>query len=98
MPSVLSASSTPSQRARSQRPAVERGVRLRHVAGLGQQQRHRVLGGGDDVRLRSVDHHHAAGGGCGDVDVVEPDPGAADDDELGAGRQHLGGRPASPSG
>ena len=68
----------------------ERGVRLRHVAGLGEQQRDRVLGGGDDVRLRGVDHHHAAGGGGGDVDVVEPDAGAADDDQLGAGVEHVG--------
>ena len=59
-------------------------MRLRNVAGLGEQQRHRVLGGGDDVRLRRVDHHHAAGGGVRDVDVVEPDAGATDDDELGA--------------
>ena len=41
----------------------ERGVGLRHVAGRRQQQRHRVLGGRDDVALRGVDHHHAAAGG-----------------------------------
>ena len=91
MPSVLSASSTPSHRLRSHRPAIERGMGLRNVAGLGQQQRHRVLGRRDDVRLRGVDHHHAPRRRRLDVDVVETDPGAADDDEVGAGRQHLVG-------
>jgi hypothetical protein len=63
---------------------------LGNVAGLRQQQRHRVLGGRDDVRLRGVDHHHAAGRGGVDVDVVEPDPGAADDDQVGSGGEHIG--------
>ena len=62
----------------------ERGVGLGHVARLGEQQRHRVLGGRDDVALRGVDHHHAAARGRLDVDVVEPDPGPADDDQVGA--------------
>ena len=51
----------------------ERGVGLGHVAGRREQQRHRVLGGGDDVALRGVDDHHAARGGRRDVDVVEAD-------------------------
>ena len=76
----------------------ERRVGLRDVAGLGQQQRHRVLGGRDDVALRGVDDHHAAPGGGVDVDVVEPDAGPADDDQVGAGGQHLVGHRASPSG
>ena len=91
MPSVLSASSTPSQRLRSQRPAVERGVGLRDVAGLGEQQRHRVLGRRDDVALRRVDHHHAAARGGVDVDVVEADAGPADHHQLVGGLEHLGG-------
>ena len=41
-------------------PGDERRVGLGHVAGLGQQQRHRVLGGRHDVALRRVDDHHAA--------------------------------------
>jgi hypothetical protein len=69
----------------------ERGVGLGDVAGLGEQQRHRVLGGGEDVRLRGVDHHHALRGGCLCVDVVEPDPGPTDHDEVLRGRQHVGG-------
>ena len=69
----------------------EGGVRLRDVAGLGEQQRHRVLGSRDDVRLGGVDDHHAAGGGGVEVDVVEPDPGPADD------HQAVGGASSSAS-
>ena len=58
--------------------AGERGVRLRHVAREGQQQRHRVLGGGDDVRLRRVHHHDPALGRGLDVHVVDPHARAAD--------------------
>ena len=60
----------------------EGGVGLRDVAGLGEEQRHRVLGGGEDVRLRGVHHHHALGGGGLGVDVVEPDPGPPDHHEV----------------
>ena len=64
---------------------------LGHVAGHGQQQRHRLLGGRQDVGLRGVDHHDTAlGGGCG-VDVVEADAGPAHHDEIGAGGEHLSG-------
>ena len=56
----------------------------------GEQQGDRVLGGGDDVRLRGVDHQHAAGGGGRHVDVVQPDAGPRDDLELGGGGQRLG--------
>ena len=54
------------------------GVRLGHVAGQREQQRHRVLGGGDDVGLRRVGHDDAALGRGGDVDVVDAHAGAAD--------------------
>ena len=70
---------------------LQRGVGLGDVAGLGQEQRHGVLGRRDDVGLRGVHHHDARGGGGVDVDVVEPDAGPADDDQLGAGLEHLGG-------
>ena len=43
-------------------PVDQRGVGLGDVAGLGQQHGHGVLGGGEDVRLRRVDHHHARAG------------------------------------
>ncbi len=65
-------------------------MRLGDVAGLGQHQRHRLLGRRDDVRLRRVDDHHATAGRLGDVDVVEADPGPPDHQEVGAGGQGLG--------
>ena len=70
---------------------LERRVRLRDVASLREQQRQRVLGRGQHVRLRRVHHHHAAARRRLDVDVVEADAGAADHDEVGAGLEHLRG-------
>ena len=67
------------------------GVGLRHVARLRQEQRHGVLGRRQDVRLRRVDHHHAAPCGFGDVDVVEADTGATDHDEIVGRGEELGG-------
>ena len=52
--------------------AGERAVRLRHLARQREQQRERVLGGRDHVRLRGVGHDHAALGGRVHVDVVHP--------------------------
>ena len=66
----------------------EGGVGLRDVARLGEQQRHRVLGRRDDVRLRGVDDHHAAGRRSVEVDVVESDSCPADDHQpVGRGEQ-----------
>ena len=90
-PRVLPWSSTPSHFDRSHLPGHQRGVGLGDVPGLGQQERHRLLGGRQDVRLGGVDDHDAAFGGRGDVDVVEADPGPTDDDEVRPGGQHLGG-------
>ncbi len=73
MPSVLSISSMPEYFERSQRPATSARVGLRDVARERQQQRHRVLGRGDDVRLRRVGDDDAALGRLGDVDVVDAD-------------------------
>ncbi len=72
-------------------PRLQIGVGLRHVARLREQQRERVLGRREDVRLRRVHDHHAAARRFGDVDVVEPDPGAADDDEVVGGSEQFGG-------
>ena len=73
------------------------GVGRADVAGRGEHQRDRELGGGDDVRGGRVDDHHTALGGGPDVDVVQADPGARDDLELlGRGQRlgvDLGGRP-----
>jgi hypothetical protein len=66
-------------------------VRLRHVARLGEDERHRVLGRRDDVGLRRVDDHDALARRGFDVDVVEADAGAPDDDEADARRQHVRG-------
>jgi hypothetical protein len=66
-------------------------VRLRDVAREREQHRHRVLGGGDDVRLRGVDDDDAALGRGGDVDVVDADAGAADDAEARALLDQVGG-------
>ncbi len=68
----------------------QRGVGGGDVPGGGQQQRHGVLGGADDVGGGGVDHHDAARGGGGDVDVVQADPGARDDLQVGRRRQGLG--------
>ncbi len=69
----------------------EVAIGLRNIAGLCEQQRDGVLGRRQHVRLRRVHHHHAAPGRRFDVDVVEPDPGAADDHELVGRFEHLGG-------
>ena len=71
-------------------PVDEGGVGLGDVAGLGQQHGHGVLGGGEDVRLRGVDHHHALLRGGVGVDVVEPDPGPAHHHEVLSGGEHVG--------
>ena len=91
MPSVLPWSSTPSQRGAVPLPVVEVAVGLRDVARHREQQRHRVLGVRERDRVGRVHHHHAAPGGRLDVDVVDADPGATDDDELVAGGEHVGG-------
>ena len=69
-------------------------VGLGQVAGEREHQRDGVLGGGDRVAERGVHHDHALGAGGGDIDVVDPDPGAADDLEVGRGVEdrlgHLG--------
>ena len=77
-PSVLSYSSTPLNSDALPGAPGERAVRLRHLARQREQQRERVLGGRDHVRLRRVGDDHAALGGGVDVHVVHPHPGAAD--------------------
>ena len=91
MPSVLLWSSTPSHGCGSTRPLRRSRVGLRDVAGLREQQRDRVLRRRQHVRLRRVDDHHAATRRRFDVDVVEADAGATDDDELVGGLEDLGG-------
>ena len=66
-------------------------IGLRDVAGLREQQRDRVLGRRQHVRLRRVHDHHAAAGRGVDVDVVEPDAGATHHLQAVAGFEHFGG-------
>ncbi len=58
---------------------------LRDGARGGERHRDRVLGGGADVPLGRVRDDHAVFGGGVDIDVVDADPGAPDDDEVGRG-------------
>jgi hypothetical protein len=65
-------------------------VGLGNVARLSEHQRHCLLGGGDDVRLRCVDDHDAELRRGRHVDVVESDPSATDDDEVCPRAQNRG--------
>ena len=60
-------------------------VGLGDVASLGQNERHRLLGGREDVRDGSVDDHDAEVRRLGDVHVVETNTGATNHDEVGTG-------------
>ena len=68
----------------------QRRVGRRDVAGGGQQQPDRQLGGAHDVGLRRVDDHDAGLGRGLHVDVVQADAGAGHDLEPAGGREHLG--------
>ena len=63
---------------------------LRDVAGLREQQGDGVLRRGHDVRLRRVDHQHAAASAGLHVDVVESDAGTRHDLQRLGGVDHLG--------
>ncbi len=60
------------------------------VAGLGEEQRHRVFGGADDVRLRSIHHQDAGRRRRAQVDVVDPDTRASHHFELWGSSEQLG--------
>lgn len=62
---------------------------LRDVAGDGQDERDRVLGGAGDVGGRRVDDHDAGLGGGLDVHVVQPDARSGHHAELGRARDRL---------
>ncbi|MNT23477.1 hypothetical protein D3C72_1588960 [compost metagenome] len=70
--------------------ALGAGVGRGHVAREREHQRQGLLGGGDGVAGRRVDHHHTVAGGRGHVDVVDADAGAADDAEVLARLDDLG--------
>ena len=70
--------------------AAHRGVGGRGLAGEPEQQRERVLGGGDRVAGRRVDDGDPGPGRRLEVDVVDADAGPADDDEPRPGGDQLG--------
>ena len=70
---------------------LERGVRLRDVARERDEEADRVLGGGDDRRLRRVRDDDPASGRGLDVDVVDADARAADHLEALGALDQLGG-------
>ena len=84
-PSVLPVTSTPMKRFFSHLPAWVEASASGNCAGEREHQGDGMLGGGDRIAERRVHHHHAARGGGGDVDIVDPDPGAADDLQIGRG-------------
>jgi hypothetical protein len=87
----LSISSVPEYFERSQRPALSDAWAWGTLRARREQQRQRVLGGGDDVGLRGVGDDDPALGGGGDVDVVHPDAGPADRLQPARVGQDLGG-------
>ena len=52
------------------------------MAGQREQQRNRVLGGGERIAVGGVHHRDALGGGGIDIDGVDAGAGAADDFQL----------------
>ena len=48
-----------------------------------------MLGGSDVVAPGRIHHHDAALGGRLDIDVIDPDPGATHDTQIGRGRQRI---------
>ena len=97
-PSVFSYSSTPENFERSHLPAIERRVGLRDVAREREQQRHRVLGGGHDVRLGRVGDDDPALRGGLDVDVVDAHAGAPDHAQARRRARSARRSASSPSG
>ena len=72
------------------RTGLERRVGLGDIARHGGEERDGVLGGGDRVGGGRVDDEAAGLGGRLEVDIVDPDAGAADDPEPAArGLEHL---------
>ena len=72
-------------------PRAHAGRGLRDVARQGEQQRDRVLGGGDVGSAGRVHDHDALLGGGIDVDVVDADARPADHAQRVRPREHVGG-------
>jgi len=67
----------------------ERGGSFRDAAEEREQERERVLDGGNDVSGGRIDDEHAAGGRRPDVHVVDADSGAADHGQVRRGGEEL---------
>mgnify|MGYP000573777785 CR=1 FL=1 len=79
--------------------ATDARIGLGDTAGLGEDERHRVLGGRDRVGLRRVDHDDARPGCRLQIDVVHADAGPPDHLEVAGARQDVLGHPgAGPQG
>src|SRR2546425_1108720 len=66
---------------------LQSGVGIRNAPHERQQHAHGVLGRGDHVAVRGVADEDASPRARVDVDVVDPDPGAADDAQAGLARK-----------
>src|SRR5438876_11581398 len=73
--------------------ALHRGVRLGYPTGEGEEQRDRVLRGGNDVSARRVDDLHALASGGPDIDLVHAGARAAANADLAARLGVLRGHP-----
>jgi hypothetical protein len=77
-------------------PGMGRGIGQGNVAGQGQQHGDGVLRRGDGIAERRVHHHDALGRGRVQIDIVDADPGTADDLQIFGGLDnraaHLGRR------
>ncbi|MCI1755467.1 MAG: hypothetical protein LKM31_06530 [Sphingobium sp.] len=75
-------------------PACVEAFGFGHLAREREHQRDGVLGGGDRIAERRVHHHHALAPKRRNIDIVDADPGAADDLQIGRGIEdflrHLG--------
>src|SRR5712692_1527202 len=70
-------------------PGFHRGMGLRNVAGQRHQHGTGQLGGGDGVAAGRVHDHHAVLRGRFDIDVIDPDAGAAHDFQMRSGLDYL---------
>ena len=74
---------------------LHRGIGGRDVAGEGEHETHRQLGGRDRVAARRVHHKDALAGRRGEIDVVDPDARPPDHLQALGGVDHLRGHLAS---
>ena len=69
-----------------------RGIGLRQLAGEREHQRNGMFRRGDRIAKRGVHHHNAARGCRRNIDIVDANPGPADDLQVGGRGQYIFGR------